>query len=125
MAKILIADDSDIVREQVKSGLAAFGHEIVEATDGQAALELMIQQRDIEIAIVDVNMPRMDGLAFVKAMLATDGLQQVTIIMQTTETSQTLRLTAKEMGIRYWAIKPVDAKQLHATIAHIMKKSGK
>jgi len=125
VAKILIADDSDIVREQVKSGLAAFGHEIVEATDGQAALELMIQQRDIEIAIVDVNMPRMDGLAFVKAMLATDGLQQVTIIMQTTETSQTLRLTAKEMGIRYWAIKPVDAKLLHATIAHIMKKSGK
>jgi two-component system chemotaxis response regulator CheY len=60
--KILVIDDSETIRQQVRQALAATGYEIIEAVDGIDGLEKLRALTDLDIALCDVNMPRMNGL---------------------------------------------------------------
>jgi len=60
--KILVIDDSETIRQQVKQALASTGYEIVEAVDGVDGLEKLRAMADLDMALCDVNMPRMNGL---------------------------------------------------------------
>ena len=62
MKKILVIDDSETIRQQVKQALAATGYEIIEAVDGVDGLEKLRAVTDVDMALCDVNMPRMNGL---------------------------------------------------------------
>ena len=62
MKKILVVDDSETIRQQVRQALAATGYEIIEAVDGVDGLEKLRAVADVDLALCDVNMPRMNGL---------------------------------------------------------------
>ena len=63
---ILLVDDDPMVREATAWMLADAGHDVHEAADGVAALEILVSGRTVDLLITDINMPRMDGLALVQ-----------------------------------------------------------
>ena len=106
MAKtILVIDDSSSLRQVVKMALEGAGYEVVEAGDGQAALALL-DGRQLGMAICDVNMPRMNGIEFVKAAKALPAYRFLPILMLTTESQEGKKEEGKAAGAKAWMVKP-------------------
>ena len=107
--KVLVVDDSILVRSEVKKMLAGSPYEIIEAADGFEGLAQAQKNPDIGLVILDVNMPNMDGLTMAQKLHANRDaarLKKVPIVMLTTETSKELVLKAKAIGISGWIVKP-------------------
>jgi two-component system chemotaxis response regulator CheY len=112
MAKtILVIDDSASLRQVVKMALTGAGYSVLEAGDGQAALALL-DGRQINMAICDVNMPNMNGIEFVKAAKALSTYKFMPILMLTTESQEEKKEQGKAAGAKAWMVKPFSPTQL-------------
>lgn len=125
MAKILIVDDSDIIRLQVQQALTELGHEVIEAIDGQDGYEKASSNRNIDLIIADFNMPALSGLEMCKKIRTIDEYAAVTVIILTTETSPELRARCREVGIRYWIVKPVVAEPFKQAVSKVIDSNRK
>jgi len=111
---ILVIDDSASLRQVVALALQGAGYEVLQAGDGQAALALL-DGRKINMAICDVNMPRMNGIEFVKAAKALPNYRFLPILMLTTENQDAKKEEGKAAGAKAWMVKPfVPATLLNA-----------
>jgi two-component system, chemotaxis family, chemotaxis protein CheY len=119
---IMVVDDSEISREVIKKALTLYGYkDIIEAVDGVEALGKMKSLvGTIDLFILDVNMPRMDGIMLVDA-IRKNGLK-VPIIMLTTETDKMKMEKAKEHGATGWIVKPFDGEKFSKVIEMVLKK---
>jgi len=115
--KILVVDDSDTVRQQVRQSLIPAGYDILEAVDGMDGLEKLRSNGDLAAVLCDVNMPRMSGLDMI-ASAHTEGLL-TPIIMLTSEGQPSLIRRAKESGARGWIVKPFKVDLLVAAVNKI------
>jgi len=95
--------------------LAGAGHTVLEATDGEAALA-MLDGRNIHLAICDLNMPRMNGIEFIKAAKAKDNYKYMPVLMLTTESDESKKAQGKEAGAKAWMIKPFSSTQLLSAV---------
>ena len=112
MAKtILVIDDSASLRQVVKMALNGAGYDVLEAGDGQAALALL-DGRQINMAVCDVNMPIMNGIEFVKAAKKLPTYKFLPILMLTTESQEEKKEQGKAAGARAWMLKPFSPNQL-------------
>ena len=112
MAKtILVIDDSASLRQVVKMALTGAGYEVLEAGDGKAALALL-DGRQVNMAICDVNMPVMNGIEFVKAAKQISAYKFMPILMLTTEAERSTVLAAIQAGVSGYLIKPFDSSLL-------------
>jgi two-component system chemotaxis response regulator CheY len=106
MAKtILIVDDSASFRQVVTLTLKGAGYEVIEGADGKDALTKM-DGRKIHLIISDVNMPNMDGLAFLRQVKAHPAYRFTPVIMLTTEGQEAKKAEGKAAGARAWITKP-------------------
>ena len=106
MAKtILVIDDSAALREVVRMALTGAGYTVLEAGDGQAALALL-DGRQVDMAICDVNMPKMNGIEFVKAAKNLPKYKFMPILMLTTESQESKKQEGKAAGAKAWMLKP-------------------
>jgi CheY-like chemotaxis protein len=119
--KILIVDDSATVRIQLKRDLSEFDHEIIEASDGNNALEKLDQHPDVRFVICDMNMPGINGITMAQLMRKKPGFDKIPIVMLTTESSPDIKARAKEVGITAWITKPYIADKLVAFISKFAK----
>ena len=106
MKRILIVDDSLVIREQVSKVLTEAGYQVVEAADGLMALE-ELRAAHFDLMLCDVNMPRLDGLGLlerVKADAINEGLR---ILMLTAEGHPAEVARARAAGAKGWLVKPV------------------
>lgn len=108
---ILVIDDSASLRQVVAMALQGAGYDVLQAGDGQAALELL-DGRKIGMAICDVNMPRMNGIEFVKAAKALPAYRFLPILMLTTESQEAKKEEGKAAGARAWMVKPFPPSSL-------------
>ena len=108
--KILVIDDSETVREQVRQTLSGAGYEILEAIDGVDGLEKLRETKDVALALCDVNMPRMTGLEMV-AELHRSGIS-IPILMLTSEGQPSLIRRARDAGAKGWIVKPFKPELL-------------
>ena len=115
--KILVIDDSESIRQQVRQALGPAGYDVMEAVDGQDGLEKLRAGSDINVALCDVNMPRMTGIEVVERA-HTEGLT-TPIIMLTSEGQPSLVMRARESGARGWIVKPFKVDQLLAAMNKI------
>lgn len=116
MAKtVFIVDDSPSVRQMVRKTLAGAGYQVAEAGDGEEALAALERLRPDAI-LTDQNMPRMDGLSFIRAYRGRSGSMGVPIVFLSTETREDLRQQAKAAGALGWMNKPFDQTQLLAVV---------
>jgi two-component system chemotaxis response regulator CheY len=109
-AKILVVDDSMMVRAQVGRTLTSAGFEVQEAVDGVEALE-RIREGDVRLVVCDINMPRMSGIELLER-LGKDAVSATPIVMLTTEGQPELVQRAKALGAKGWIIKPFKADLL-------------
>ena len=118
MKKILVIDDSETVRQQVKHALAATGYEIVEAVDGLDGLEKLRALTGFDMALCDVNMPRMNGLDMIAELQRTG--PKIPILMLTTEGQPSLIRRARESGAKGWIVKPFKPELLVAAVTKLV-----
>jgi two-component system chemotaxis response regulator CheY len=119
MSKIMVIDDSNSMRGLIKQALLGAGHEVIEAVDGEDALN-RVNGAKIDLFLCDVNMPRLDGLTLVKRLRALAGFKFSPILMLTTEIDPEKKRIAKEAGATGWLVKPFQPEQLLATIRKVL-----
>ena len=118
--KILVVDDSAVLRASVKYTLEDAGYEVVEATNGKEGLDVlrtMVKEHDErpDMILTDINMPEMDGITFTKYVKKTS-CRFVPVLVLTTESQTTKKMEGKAAGAAGGLVKPFDEKQLLAVI---------
>ena len=108
---ILVVDDSASLRQVVVMALQGAGYEVLQAGDGQAALALL-DGRKIHMVVCDVNMPRMNGIEFVKAAKALPAYRFLPVLMLTTESQEAKKEAGKAAGAKAWMVKPFSPASL-------------
>ena len=108
----LVIDDSRAMRMILKRILVDLGFEVVEAADGQQALELVAAGPLPDLATIDWNMPVMNGLEFVSAVRATRAHRAMTLMMVTTESEHGQVVRALAAGAHEYVLKPFTAEVL-------------
>lgn len=112
--RILVCDDSEQIRRLIRVNLELDGYEVVEAVDGQEALEIL---QDITVPLpdvitVDVVMPRRDGWWMVSAIRADPRLAHLPIIMVTASAQEADRAHAERAAVDEFVAKPFDPEEL-------------
>lgn len=104
--KALVIDDSRTMRRIIGGILRPLGFDVVEAENGQDALDALEAGLDAELACVDWNMPVLDGLSFVTAVRKERRWRDMTLMMVTTESEQSQIVRALAAGAHEYVIKP-------------------
>lgn len=121
MKKVIVIDDSRIVRQQVKAALADLDVEILEAADGQAGEASVRATPDCALVICDVNMPIVGGLALLRTLKGDDATKAVPVLMLTTEGHPDLVREARQLGALGWLVKPFKPNLLVETVRKLAK----
>lgn len=117
--RILVVDDSSLVRLYYRAALEKAGFAVEQAINGIEAMEKVLSQT-FELVIVDVNMARMDGLSFLRSLRRDDNADVASLpaLMISTESEQQDRLAATAAGANFYLVKPVSEADLvrHAEV---------
>ncbi len=119
--KILVVDDESRMRKLVKDFLVKSNYEVVEAEDGEQALDIFFEQNDIDLIILDVMMPKMDGWQVCREIRA---YSKVPIIMLTAKTDERDELQGFELGVDEYISKPFSPKILVARVEAILRRTS-
>ena len=119
MASILAVDDSSSMRQMVAFTLKGAGHQVVEAADGQDALNKAKSQK-FDLVITDVNMPVMDGITFIGKLRGEPSYKFTPMLMLTTESSMDKKAAGKAAGATGWIVKPFNPDQLLNTVKKVL-----
>ncbi|HEY0328435.1 MAG TPA: response regulator [Rhodopseudomonas sp.] len=115
--RILVVDDSSLVRLYYLAALEKAGFAVEQAINGLEAMEKCLAQR-FDLVIVDVNMPRMDGLSFLRALRGSAAeTASVPALMISTEAGQQDRDEARAAGANFYLVKPVSEADLLRHVA--------
>ena len=110
--RVLVIDDSRAIRMILKKTLTAIGAEVVEAGHGVEALEKLQAGEPFALALVDWNMPEMNGYEFVKAVRGESRYASMKLCMVTTETETAQVVKALEAGADEYIMKPFTKEAL-------------
>jgi len=122
MAKILIVDDSNMLRDMVKFALHEGGYpDVTEAIDGLDALFKAKRER-FDIIITDINMPNMDGFELIQELRKLPEHQKTPIMTLTTEKTDEMKAKGKAAGANGWLVKPFVPDQLLKAVGIILKR---
>ncbi|MGI6011712.1 MAG: response regulator transcription factor [Ruminococcus sp.] len=120
--KILVVDDEARMRKLVKDFLVKQDFAVLEAEDGEQALDLFFEQKDIAMVILDVMMPKMDGWSVCREIRK---YSKVPIIMLTAKGEEQDELLGFELGVDEYISKPFSPKILVARVEAILRRTGK
>jgi two-component system chemotaxis response regulator CheY len=118
---VLIADDSSTVRKFVSFSLSTQNMEVITAVDGMDALEKMSQTPDLDLVIVDLNMPNMDGFEFIQNLRASEVHRDVPIIILSSERGEESKKRGEEVGANAYIEKPFDAKKIKYEVSKFVE----
>lgn len=119
-AKILVADDSATERQRARNALQPVGHHVVEAEDGQRALEVFAIERP-DLVMLDVVMPRLTGLETCRILKAKSQGRYLPVIMLSTRNSVNARVEGLRSGADDYLGKPYDAEELRARVEALLR----
>lgn len=119
--KVLMVDDEARMRKLVKDFLAIKGYKVIEAEDGDQAVDIFFKEKDIGLVILDVMMPKMDGWEVCRTLRR---YSQVPIIMLTARSEERDELLGFELGVDEYISKPFSPKILVARIEAILRRGN-
>ena len=119
--KVLMVDDEARMRKLVKDFLAIKGYKVIEAEDGEQAVDIFFKEKDIGLVILDVMMPKMDGWEVCRTLRR---YSQVPIIMLTARSEERDELLGFELGVDEYSSKPFSPKILVARIEAILRRGN-
>lgn len=118
---ILVADDSSTVRKFVSFSLRLQDYIVITAEDGMDALE-KISQTPVDLAIVDLNMPNMDGFELIETIRQSEDYKDLPIIILSSERGEGTKKRGAELGANTYLEKPFDAKVVQEQVAKLLKR---
>jgi len=114
----IVIDDSRAMRLILRRIVGQLGFEVADAEDGRAALDLLAGMENVpDLALVDWNMPNMNGLEFVTAAREDARLREMTLVMVTTESEQSHIVRALAAGAHEYVIKPFTSEAMIEKLA--------
>lgn len=119
--KILVVDDESRMRKLVKDFLVRKNYQVFEAENGEAAIDVFYENKDIDLIILDVMMPKMDGWAVCREIRQNS---KVPIIMLTAKSDERDELLGYELGIDEYITKPFSPKILVARVEAVLRRSN-
>ena len=119
--KILVVDDEARMRKLVKDFLIKSKFDVLEAGDGEEAVDQFYENKDVALIILDVMMPKMDGWEVVREIRK---YSQVPIIMLTAKSDEKDELLGFELGVDEYVTKPFSPKILVARVEAILRRSS-
>ena len=120
--KILVVDDESRMRKLVHDFLAREGYEVLEAGDGEEALDIFYQQKDIALLVLDIMMPRINGFEVCREIRQTS---KVPIIMLTAKGDERDELNGFDIGADEYISKPFSPKILVARVNALLRRANK
>lgn len=119
MPSILAVDDSPSMRKMVAFTLTAAGYQVIEAVDGQDALE-KAQAQAVDLVLADQNMPRLDGIGLTRKLRELPRFKSTPILILTTESSDQMKQAGRAAGATGWLVKPFDPNRLIEVIKKLI-----
>ena len=116
--KILVVDDEERMRKLVHDFLQRQGYQVLEAADGEEALEIFFEDKNISLIILDVMMPKMDGFEVVKEIRQ---YSEGPIIMLTAKGEEQDELQGFKLGVDEYISKPFSPKILVARVENVLR----
>ncbi len=119
MTKVLVVDDEDRMRKLVKDFLEKEGYSVLEAGDGESAVNIFYENKDLALILLDVMMPRMNGWEVLKEIRTQS---KVPVIMLTALGEETDELKGFELGVDEYITKPFSPKILVARVGAVLRR---
>ena len=119
MSTILVVDDSPVIQRLLSLTLQRAGYHVLAVSNGQEALE-RLGDTAIDLAIVDLAMPEMDGLTLLQTIRSDAIHPQLPVIMLTASGQDQNRLTAREAGANAFLTKPASSRVLIETVGRLL-----
>ena len=119
--KILVVDDEQRMRKLVRDFLVKKGFQVLEASNGEEAIDVFFSEKNIELVILDVMMPKMDGWAVCREIRQ---YSQVPIVMLTAKSGEKDELLGFALGVDEYISKPFSPKVLVARVEAILRRTG-
>ena len=117
---VLIVDDSKTVRQQIRIAMSVIGLKCIEAVDGiEAWSQLQLNPR-IDLAIIDIQMPRLDGIELAERIRASERHQRLPFLMCSSMSPQDVDRSRK-VGARGWIVKPFEPKRLILAVCKVLE----
>ncbi len=120
----LVVDDSRTARLLVSRILREVGFEVAEAAHGREALDRLRELPDVSLALVDWNMPEMNGLEFVHAVRANSAYDDLLLMMVTTETEMEQVVVALQAGANEYVMKPFTREIIEEKLDLLGARAG-
>lgn len=118
--KVLVVDDESRMRKLVKDFLIKNNYMVIEAADGEQAVDIFMSTKDISLIILDVMMPKLDGYGVAEEIRR---VSDVPIIMLTAKSDEKDELKGFELGIDEYITKPFSPKILVARVGAVLRRS--
>jgi len=122
--KALVVDDSRAIRAMLKKILSGIGYEVIEAEHGKHGLTQLESSPNVDIALVDWNMPEMNGIEFVQAVRANPAYQELALMMVTTEDDMERVVQALEAGANEYIMKPFTEEGIREKLELLGLQTG-
>ena len=122
--RILVVDDDPVTRELAVGVLKATGFTVEQATDGQAALDLLVHDSRFSLVTLDLSMPRVSGLDVLRQMRASAATSGVPIVVLTSTDGEEMEINLMNEGADDYLRKPLDPARFIARIRAVLRRSG-
>ena len=123
MAKILLVEDNELNRDMLSRRLARRGHQVLEATDGEAALALAASERP-DLILMDMSLPGLDGWEATRRLKAAPATRPIPVIALTAHAMVADRERSLEAGCDDFDTKPVEIERLLGKIARLLSPAA-
>jgi two-component system OmpR family response regulator len=120
MARILVADDNDEIRQLLETIMSSEGHKVVSASNGQEALDMMLAHAP-DVLILDVMMPVMDGYSVLREMKAAGMRDSTKVLVLTAKTSEQDWVRGYKLGADQYLTKPFEVDDLVTAVQGMLK----
>jgi two-component system chemotaxis response regulator CheY len=117
--KILVVDDSAVIRQVEETVLAKAGYEVASANGGREAIAKM-EAATFNLILTDLNMPDLDGVALIKQVRASTKHRLTPVVMITTESKDSKKQEGRSAGATAWMVKPFTPDQLLSVVKRII-----
>lgn len=120
--KILVVDDSALIHQMYRLVMNRYNCTIADAMNGQEALDVLAVQKDIELILLDINMPVMNGVQFLEKASALGIVSKIPVIVISTEGKEEDTIRGLKLGARGYLKKPFHPSELHEMIEKIFNQ---
>lgn len=124
--KVIVADDSRVMRSIIEKVVQSIGHEAIHASNGQEVLDLLDRRGpEIDLVLLDWNMPVMSGFEVLSRMQGKKNFRRIPVLMVSTESEEAKKEEALNEGARGYLSKPFTSEELVSEIQNVLQEPNR